>query len=101
MGGSRGTVDALLGGAWEVRPSGKKVPGEETVFYSSSDLEMIVHFRQDRAVGVNVIVPSGPNGKPIDGGRYRDLVRLLGAAPKDADVRKEGAGILEFKVGEM
>jgi hypothetical protein len=50
---------------------------------------------------VNVIVPSGPNGKPIDGGRYRDLVRLLGAAPKDADVRKEGAGILEFKVGEM
>jgi hypothetical protein len=99
LGGSRRAVDELLGGTWTVRPSVKKVAGMETVFYDG-DVNIIVQFRANRAVSVNVIAPSTPTPRSIGPEQYRSLLRMIGQAPKDADMRKDATGILEFTVGE-
>ena len=91
-------VDALLKD-WSSRKSSLSTAGEP-IYYYTKDVSVIVHFRDDKAVGVAVIDRPGAGVTSISQTRYDELVKLIGQEPKPGDIKRDSSGIHEFYVGD-
>lgn len=98
LGSSKDQVDTLLSG-WTVRRSNRSIP-TAPIFYYGKDVEIIIKFRADRAVGAAVIDRPGVGASPISLSRYTELTNLIGGVPLSRDLARDSTGIREFSVGD-
>lgn len=100
IGSSKAEVDALLNG-WASRRSNRATESRP-IYYYMKDVEIIVSFSGDKAVGVAVVDrPAGAVVSPISEARYKELVALIGGGePKAGDIKREGSAVREFSVGD-
>jgi hypothetical protein len=98
MGSSKADVDALLKD-WSVRKSNRATTSRP-IYYYTKDVSVIVHFRDDKAVGVAVIDRPGAGVTSISQARYDELAKLIGRKPNAGDIERDSNGIHEFNVGD-
>jgi hypothetical protein len=91
-------VDALLKD-WSSRKSSLST-ASEPIYYYTKDVSVIVHFRDEKAVGVAVIDRPGAGVRFISQTRYDELVKLIGQKPKPGDIKRDSSGIHEFYIGD-
>ena len=95
FGNDKKTVDSILDG-WEIKESNRSTEDQKIYFYSK-DVQVIVTFISDKAIKVEVIDRPGAGVSPIPETRFRELLAIIGKAPKLEDVKYDG-GIREFYV---
>ncbi len=98
VGKTKANVDKVLDG-WSSRKSDRSSPSDP-IYYYTKDVEIIVHFRNERAVGLAVIDRPGKGMSPITQTRFDELVALLGAKPEPTNITRDANGIREFSVGD-
>ncbi len=99
IGSTKAEVDALLSG-WSSRRSNRATESRP-IYYYTKDVEIIVTFSGEKAVGVAVIDRPGAGVSPIPEARYKELVALIGGGePKSGDINRDGSGVREFSVGD-
>lgn len=98
MESSKADVDLRLKD-WSSRKSNRST-ANKPIYYYTKDVSVIVHFRDDKAVGVAVIDRPGAGVTSISQARYDELVKLIGQKPKDGDTKRDSSGIHEFYIGD-
>lgn len=98
IGSTAEEVGGLLNG-WATRKSNRWTAARPIVYYIK-DVEIIVSYRDGKAVGVAVIDKPGSGISPIPPSRFTQLVALIGGQPKANDVSRDASGIREFSVGD-
>lgn len=99
IGSTKAQVNALLS-SWSSRRS-NRATDSRPLYYYTKDVEVIVTFSGDKAVGVAVIDRPGAGVSPIPEARYKKLVMLIGGGqPKSSDVTRDGSAIRDFSVGD-
>jgi hypothetical protein len=100
IGSSKSEVDTLLSG-WSSYVSTTRSTATRPIYYYVKDVEIIVSFSGDKAVGVAVIDKPGVGISPIPERRFKELVALIGGGdPKPGDISRDEKGIREFSVGD-
>jgi len=98
MGSTKAQVDTLLKD-WSSRKSNRSTPSRP-IYYYTKDVSVIVHFRDDKAVGAAVIDRPGAGVTSIFQARFDELVKLIGQKPKADDIKRDSSGIHEFSFGD-
>jgi hypothetical protein len=99
IGSTKAEVDALLSG-YSSRRSNRATAGRP-IYYYTKDVEIIVTFSGDKAVGVAVVDRPGTGVSPISPARQKELVTLIGGGePKPGDIIRDHSGVREFSVGD-
>jgi hypothetical protein len=97
IGSSKPELDNILAG-W---PSGLNGQSTDTrpVYYYIADVELIVSFSEQKAVGV-AVVASGASS--ISENRFQELILMIdGAESTQANIARDASGIRGFTVGDV
>ncbi len=98
IGSAKSAVDVLLKD-WSSRKSNRATPSRP-IYYYTSDVSLIVDFKDDKAIGAYVIDRPGAGVTSVSQSRFNELVKLIGQKPKLADIKEDSSGIHEFGVGD-
>jgi hypothetical protein len=99
LGTSKPSVDLLLYG-WRAKVSRRSTSKKQVITYSG-DVEIIVTFANQVAVGAAVINRTGPDQAGLSESKFRELARLVGQMPPPEQVKRDANGVHEFHVGEI
>lgn len=98
MGSTKEQVDALLKD-WSIRQSNRATPSTP-MYYYGKDVEIMVKFRDGKAVGAAVVDRPRVGVSPIPQNRFEELTELIGGMPITRDILRDAQGIREFSVGD-
>lgn len=98
MGSTKAQVAQILKD-WSPRES-NRTTANESICYYTKDVSIIVHYRNDQAVGVAVVDRPSAGVTSISQTRYEELVKLIGEIPKPSQIKRDSSSIREFSVGD-
>ena len=98
MGSTKALVAELLKD-WSLRESDRSTASKSICYYTK-DVSIIVHYRNDQAIGVAVVDRPSAGVTSISETRYEELVKLIGEIPKPSQIKRDSSSIREFSVGD-